>query len=108
MYEFDADDLTRWLDEDFLKTQSVGWHSRLFKVLLKTPSLCAYEDGALRNVEIIRLADDSNLAPFGCGGEANAFLPADGESGPKTVHPLQDAVRRGATMEGGGHRREGN
>ncbi|MDA1055337.1 MAG: hypothetical protein O3C40_33365 [Planctomycetota bacterium] len=87
VYEFDADDLPRGLDEDFLKTQSVAWHSRLYKVLLKNPSLWSDDDGALRNVEIIRLADGSNVAPFGYGGEANAFLPADGECGPKTVHP---------------------
>jgi hypothetical protein len=83
--ELDADALTWKLTDDFLSSQVESWFARLYRFLLKHPSL--WSEGAwLRQKSIIRLADGSNVQPFGSDG-ANAFLPSENEAGPKTVHP---------------------
>jgi Domain of unknown function (DUF3883) len=82
--ELDADTLVWRLEDSFLQAQKVTWFARFYRFLLKHESLWS-EDGGLRDKPIIRLADGSNVAPFGSDG-ANAFLPSDGESGPKSVH----------------------
>ena len=84
--QVDADVLGWKLHERFLKVQKEEWFVRFYRFLLKHGSLWT-ERGVLREKPIIRLADGSNVSPFGHDGAANAFLPTGDEIGPKTVHP---------------------
>jgi|GEM_PF-2343471 len=84
--EVDADTLVWRLDDSFLQEQKVDWFGRFYRFLLKHQSLWS-EGGGLRDKSIIRLADGSNVSPFDSDGAANAFLPTEGETGSKTVHP---------------------
>jgi hypothetical protein len=85
--EIDADSLGGRLDDSFLSAQKHDWFRRFYRFLLKHESIWSEYSG-LRDKLIIRLADGSNVTPLGSDRAANAFLPAGGEIGPKTVHPM--------------------
>lgn len=84
--ELDAESICSKLDDEFFKTQRSKWFSRFYRFLLKHPTLWS-EGRELRYRSIIRLADGSNVPPFGPDGAANAFLPTKQSAAPRTVDP---------------------
>lgn len=84
--ELDAEQVCSRLGEQFFRERNENWFARFYRFLLKHESLWIGA-GGLREMPIIRLADGSNVCPFGYDGSANAFLPTGGDNGSKTVHP---------------------
>lgn len=69
--EFDSDEFIRQLTPEFLRAQSDKWIAHLYSFLWGLP----YLRKELRQKEIIRLDDGTQVAPFDFEGRPNAYLP---------------------------------
>ena len=83
-------DLPDHLLEEFFRAQKATWLIRFYTFLLDHERLWRLEKprGALLLKPIIRLQDETHVAPYKANGAPNVYLPGDTESAFPTVHRL--------------------
>jgi hypothetical protein len=83
MEEVEPETVLKQISEPFLQKQSDEWIAELYAFLLDQPAL--WRHGGFRHKSILRLEDDTQVAPFDDKGRARAFLPGPTQSGFPTV-----------------------
>lgn len=92
--EVTLETVARSLTIDFLRPRSAEWLNGLYLLLISSPNLFRAPSGPnsaggiLRSKPFIRLDNGDHVAPYGAGGEPNAYLPFDDSTSQfPTVHP---------------------
>jgi len=88
--EVDFPDFARRIVESFIKRKSDRWLADFYARLLELRSLWtkvgySANSGILREKPIIRLSDNSHIAPFNSKGKIQVYLPTNTDSEYKTV-----------------------
>lgn len=74
--EYDSEKFGNDINSQFLEEQSDDWIIRFYRFLIDQKSLWRHY-GILRKKEIIRLDDDTHVAPYDSNGNLNVYLPSD-------------------------------